>query len=66
MCGRITAAALEQELDFHETNLDVKTEEERKVVVVVEGGAADGQTDVERGRRKFESLWHEDGTLTSI
>lgn len=43
MCGRVTVAALERELHFHETNLDVKTEEKRKVVV--EGGRGGRRTD---------------------
>lgn len=43
MRGRITVAALERELDFHETNLDMKTEEKRKVVV--EGGRGSRRTD---------------------
>lgn len=62
-------AALERELDFHETNLDGENgrgEEGGGGGGGGEGRQTDGQTDVERGRTKFESLWHEDGTLTSI
>lgn len=43
-----------------------KTEEKGKPGGGGGGGGMGKDRDVERGRMKFESLWHQDGTLTSI